>query len=169
MVAESLLSVAPGELVGAFERQASEAVSRALALALMVAERPAILEALAARRAEVVASVPDVEAVQRESDAEQARLGDILAMVRREVAVPINLSTWTRADSERREALYKQERELVGAIDDARRRGEAAVVVMRQAAAELVALDERADVLRSVELGSSREVLASLGDMLSEV
>lgn len=168
MAAESVLSVAPGELVDVLEREASQDVSRALARAVVVARRRGMLESLATRRAEVLASVPDVDAVRVESDGEQARLGDILAMVRRELDVPINLSTWTRADSERREAALEQERAVRLAIDDARRRGEAAVVAARAAQAELVALDERADALRALELGECREVLVALASVLAE-
>ena len=169
MVAD-LLAVSCDDLASVLDREALAELSDALARALVVARVPALMRDLAARRAEVVASVPDVEAVKAEAQSEQARIGDVLAMVRRELAVPINISTWTRVDADKRTALYEQERALMLAIDDARRRGEAAEVSVRKAQADLVLIDERADVLRAIALDDAqRAALVALGEVLGEV
>jgi len=169
MVAD-LLSVTCDDLAAVLDREALAELSDALARALVVARIPSMVRDLEARRAELVASVPDVDAVIAEARQEQARIGDVLAMVRRELAVPINISTATRVDADRRSALYEQERALVLAIDDARRRGEAAEVAERKAQADLVLIDERADALRAIELdGAQRAALVALGEVLGEV
>lgn len=169
MVAD-LLSVTCDDLAAVLDREALAELSDALARALVVARIPSMVRDLEARRAELVASVPDVDAVIAEARQEQARIGDVLAMVRRELAVPINISTWTRVDADKRTALYEQERALMLAIDDARRRGEAAEVSVRKAQADLVLIDERADALRAIELdGAQRAALVALGEVLGEV
>ena len=169
MVAD-LLSVTCDDLAAVLDREALAELSDALARALVVARIPSMVRDLEARRAELVASVPDVDAVIAEARQEQARIGDVLAMVRRELAVLINISTATRVDADRRSALYEQERALVLAIDDARRRGEAAEVAERKAQADLVLIDERADALRAIELdGAQRAALVALGEVLGEV
>lgn len=169
MVAD-LLSVTCDDLAAVLDREALAELSDALARALVVARVPVLLRDLAARRAEVVASVPDVEAVIAEAKSEDGRLRDVLAMVRRELAVPINISTWTRVDADKRTALYEQERALMLAIDETHRRRGAAEVAERKAQADLVLIDERADALRAIELdGAQRAALVALGEVLGEV
>ena len=169
MVAD-LLAVSCDDLAAVLDREALAELGDALARALVVARVPAMMRDLAARRAAVVVSVPDVEAVRAESNAEQARLSELLASVRGELAVPINIGTWTRADDERRQAALLQEREVSAAIDDARRRAEAAELAVRRARADLAAIDERADALRAIAVdGEQRAVLSALGGILREV